>query len=47
MNILDKIIADKYKEVELKKAVVPAIPAGEIGAFRKKWHLACQTSEAK
>lgn len=36
MNILDKIIADKYKEVELKKSVVPTSQLEKSALFERK-----------
>lgn len=38
MNILDKIIADKYKEVELKKSVVPASQLEKSALFERDGH---------
>ncbi len=35
MNILDKIIADKYKEIELKKAVVPVSQLEKSALFER------------
>lgn len=36
MNILDKIIADKRKEVELKKALIPALQLENSALFQRK-----------
>ena len=36
MNILDKIVADKYKEVELKKSLIPASQLESSVLFNRK-----------
>ena len=36
MNILDKIVADKYKEVALKKQVVPSSQLEQSALFKRK-----------
>ena len=36
MNILDKIVADKYKEVELKKRLIPAFQLESSVLFNRK-----------
>ena len=36
MNILDKIVADKYKEVALKKQVVPSSQLEQSALFKRE-----------